>query len=129
MPCRVLIVEDDDTFAEILELVVGSDERFELVHRALDGVEALRLTESLRPDVVTMDIDMPRLDGVEATRRILEVAPEQRIVVVSGSPFRDRIEAARAAGASGFVDKIRAVSDLADVLLAVCRGESFVALD
>jgi DNA-binding NarL/FixJ family response regulator len=129
MPCRVLIVEDDDTFAEILGLVIRTDERFELIGRATDGVEALRLTESLCPDVITMDIDMPRLDGVEATRRILELRPGQRIVVVSGSPFRDRIAAARASGASGFVDKIRAVADLPDVLLAVCRGESFVALD
>lgn len=129
MPCRVLIIEDDDTFAEILTVVIAGDDRFELVGRAADGVEGVALVESLRPDVVTMDIDMPRRDGVETTRELIAADPERRIVVVSGSPFRDRIAAARAAGAAAFVNKVHVVDVLRDVLLAACRGETFVAVD
>jgi DNA-binding NarL/FixJ family response regulator len=126
MACRVLIVEDDDAFAEILRVLLESDGRFEIVGRARDGVEGIELTRELHPDVVSMDIDMPRTDGVEATKAIRGADPTQRIVVVSGSIYRDRINAARLAGAQGFVTKSRAPHDLTDVLVAVCGGESFV---
>ena len=126
MACRVLIVEDDDAFAEIIRVLLQSDGRFEVVGRARDGVEGIALTRELRPDVVSMDIDMPRTDGVQATAAIRAEAPAQRIVVVSGSVYRDRINAARLAGAQGFVTKSRVVQDLTDVLVAVCHGESFV---
>jgi DNA-binding NarL/FixJ family response regulator len=127
MSCRVLIVEDDDAFAEILSLVLEADGRFTVVGRARDGAEAIARTRELAPDVVTMDIDMPRTDGVEATAAIRESDPSSRIVVVSGSVFHDRIADARAAGAAGYVTKSRAVEDLVEVLLAVCHGASFVA--
>jgi DNA-binding NarL/FixJ family response regulator len=126
MACRVLIVEDDDSFAEILRVLLEGDGSFEILGRARDGAEAIELTRRLRPDVVTMDIDMPRTDGVQATAAISASDPSQRIVVVSGSQYQDRITAARAAGAAGFVTKARAVEELPDVLLAVCRGASFV---
>lgn len=122
----MLIVEDDDSFAEILRVLLEADGGFSIVGRARDGGEGIDLTRSLRPDVVTMDIDMPRTDGVQATAAISAADPSQRIVVVSGSRYRDRINAARAAGAAGFVTKARAVEELADVLHAVCDGSPFV---
>jgi DNA-binding NarL/FixJ family response regulator len=125
--CRVLIVEDDDAFAEILGLLLEADGRFTVVGRGRHGAEGVALTSELAPDVVTMDIDMPRTDGVAATAAILESDPSSRIVVVSGSVFHDRIQEARTAGAAGYVSKARAAEDLANVLLAVCRGASFVA--
>jgi DNA-binding NarL/FixJ family response regulator len=128
MSCRVLIVEDDDAFAEILGLVLEADGRFKVVGRARDGAEAIALASELSADVLTMDIDMPRTDGVEATAAIRASDPLSRIVVVSGSIFYDRIAEARAAGAAGYVSKSRAVEELADVLVAVCRGGSFVSI-
>jgi DNA-binding NarL/FixJ family response regulator len=125
--CRVLIVEDDDAFAEILSLLLEADGRFAVVGRARDGAEGIALASELAPDVVTMDIDMPRTNGVEATAAIRASDPSSRIVVVSGSVFYDRVAAARAAGAAGYVTKSRAVEELSDVLLAVCRGASFVS--
>jgi DNA-binding NarL/FixJ family response regulator len=125
--CRVLIVEDDDAFAEILSLLLEADGRFAVVGRARDGAEGIALASELAPDVVTMDIDMPRINGVEATAAIRGSDPSSRIVVVSGSVFYDRVEAARAAGAAGYVTKSRAAEELANVLLAVCRGGSFVS--
>lgn len=129
MACRVLLVEDDDSFAEILELLLTSDGRFEVVGRAADGAEALERVRELEPDVVTMDIDMPRMDGVEATAALAIGDRSPRIVVVSGSVYRDRIEQARLAGAHAYVTKTRVVDELPDVLLAVCRGSAFVAVD
>ncbi len=127
MPCRVLIVEDDDPFAEILALLLGSGGRFAMVGRARNGTEAITTSAELSPDVVTMDIDMPGTDGVEATAAIRAADPSQRIVVVSGSAHAGRIDEARAAGAAGYVEKSRAVDQLTDVLLAVCRGENLVS--
>jgi DNA-binding NarL/FixJ family response regulator len=128
MPCRVLIVEDDDAFAEILALLLENDGHFSVVGRARDGAEAMALTREHAPDVLTMDIDMPRVDGVEATAAIVARHPGQRIVVVSGSVFSDRIEEARRAGAAGYVAKSKAVDELPAVLLAACRGSAFVAV-
>jgi DNA-binding NarL/FixJ family response regulator len=125
--CRVLIVEDDDPFAEILSVLLEVDGRFAVVGRASNGAEGIELARELAPDVITMDIDMPRTDGVQATAAIRQANPASRIVVVSGSVFVDRVDQARAAGASGYVAKSRAVEDLAEVLLAVCRGATFVA--
>ena len=128
MSCRVLIVEDDDAYAEILTVLLESDPRFEVVGRARDGDEGIALAQQLSPDVITMDIDMPRTDGVEATAAICASDPSQRIVVVSGSIFYDRIDEARAAGASAFVAKAHATDELAGVVLEVCRGGDFVAV-
>jgi DNA-binding NarL/FixJ family response regulator len=127
MSCRVLIVEDDDAFAEILRVLLAADGRFTVVGRARDGAEGIALAGKLAPDVLTMDIDMPRTDGVRATAAICASDPSMRIVVVSGSVFYDRIAEARAAGAAGYITKSRAAEELAGVLLAVCRGASFVS--
>jgi two-component system NarL family response regulator len=123
--CRVLIVEDDDSFVEVVRSLLAT-ESFEVVGRARNGAEAIDLAERLDPDVITMDLDMPGVDGVEATEAIVDSDGDQRVVVVSGSQFPARISASRDAGASAFVSKSRVVDELPDVLLAVCRGAEFV---
>jgi DNA-binding NarL/FixJ family response regulator len=126
MSCRVLIVEDDDAFAEIIRVLLEADGGFELVGRARDGVQAVELARALVPDVITMDIDMPRMDGAEATGAIHAADPTPRIVIVSGSDSGSQIEAARSAGAHGYVAKARVPHDLCDVLHAACAGDAFV---
>jgi len=96
-----------------------------VVGRARDGAEGVELARRLRPDVVTMDLEMPRLDGIEATRRILSLDPPPRVVVVSSSSFADAIAEARRAGAHGFVGKPRIHANLVRVVVAACRGEAF----
>ena len=122
-PCRVLLVDDDDEFAEALHALLDDDERVEVVARARDGVEAVRLATELEPDVVSMDVAMPRMDGLTATKLIAQSQPQTRVIVVSGSLFDDRCDEARAAGAVGYVPKAKAAVALADAALAACAGE------
>ena len=120
---RVVVAEDDDAFAEITILLLERDERVELVDRARDGAEALALVDSLGPDVVVMDLDMPVLGGIEATR-VLSERGAARVVVLTGSDITDDIELARTAGAAAYVPKIRAAEELPPAVLSVARGES-----
>lgn len=119
---RVLLVDDDPTFLEALRTMFAFDERVEIVGEARDGADAVRLADELGPDVVAMDIVMPGVDGIEATKAIRTSRPDTRIVLVSGSIFQERAEqgseVAREAGASGYVPKARAVVELADTVVA-----------
>jgi NarL family two-component system response regulator LiaR len=122
---RVLVVDDDPDFVEAAKLSLEDDRRIEVVGGATSGEEAVKQAAALRPEVVAMDVVMPGLDGLEATRLIRKDQPECRVVLVSGSIFVDRggegDEAARAAGASAYVVKSRAVLDLAEVVVTVAR--------
>ncbi len=120
-PVRLLVVDDDDAFAETLRLTFAADARFEVVGRARDGVEALSLVRLLDPDVVLMDVDMPRLDGVMATRRMCTTAPATRVVVVSEEASPTHVERAYEAGAVGFVAKGWPAGELADAALHAAR--------
>lgn len=119
---RVLLVDDDPTFLEALRAMFAFDERVEIVGEARDGADAVRLADELGPDVVAMDIVMPGVDGIEATKAIRTSRPDTRVVLVSGSIFQERAEqgseVAREAGASGYVPKARAVVELADTVVA-----------
>ena len=128
---RVLVVDDDPDFVEAAKVSLAADRRIEVVGGAASGDEAVRQAAALRPEVVAMDVAMPGLDGLEATRLIRKDQPECRVVLVSGSIFVDRgdegFEAARAAGASAYVVKSRAVLDLAEVVVSVARSTGDMA--
>jgi DNA-binding NarL/FixJ family response regulator len=123
---RVLVVDDDPDFVEAAKSSLAADRRIEVVGGATSGEEAVKQAAALRPEVVAMDVVMPGLDGLEATRLIRNDQPECRVVLVSGSIFVDRgdegNEAAHAAGASAYVVKSRAVLDLAEVVVSVARS-------
>jgi CheY-like chemotaxis protein len=121
---RVLVVDDDDAVRSMLSLVL-EDAGCVVVGEASDGASGVRLAEQLRPDLITMDVDMPLLDGLAATRRIaaLGIAP---VIVVSGSPTNERVAAALAAGAWCHISKLDAVSELppaVEVVLSVTSYE------
>jgi len=116
-PTRVLIADDHRLFVEALEAILDADERIEVVGTALNGEQAVRSARSLHPDVVLMDIDMPVLDGIEATRRIREELPETRVLVVTGSNARQDVARARRAGAAAYVTKDRIAADLVGAIL------------
>jgi two-component system, chemotaxis family, protein-glutamate methylesterase/glutaminase len=97
---RVLIADDSPTARALLTGILGSDDGLEIIGQANDGLEALRMAKSLRPDVITMDVTMPRMDGLEATRRIMDEAPTP-IVIVSASSIAQDVNAAMEAVRSG----------------------------
>jgi CheY-like chemotaxis protein len=115
---RVLVVEDDDSFAEALTELLEADGRLEVVGRARDGREGVELAEALRPDVVLMDIVLPVMDGVEATREIRRRQLTIPVVGITGSEYEERALEVRDAGAVDFVGKGRLDPDLVEIVVA-----------
>ena len=117
----MLVVEDDDSFAEALRELLQVDSRLEVLGRARDGREAVELAEALRPDVVLMDIVLPVMDGIEATREIRRRQPTLPIVAITGSEYEERALEVRDAGAVDFVRKGRLDPDLVEIILAATQ--------
>jgi two-component system, NarL family, response regulator LiaR len=113
---RVLLVDDDPGFRELLAFVVRVDTEAEIVGQASDGVEGVRLAEALEPDVVLMDLQMPKLDGFEATRRIAAKVQHAEILVISSTTEPGDVARALEAGAAGFLPKDRVVAELPELI-------------
>jgi DNA-binding NarL/FixJ family response regulator len=116
-PIRILIVDDHRLFAEALEAILAAESTIEVVGRARNGAEALEMTLDLDPDVVLMDISMPVMDGVEATRRIREARPDACVLMLTGSNAVADVDRSRDAGAAGYVTKDRIASELVEAIL------------
>jgi DNA-binding NarL/FixJ family response regulator len=114
---RVLIADDEPLFAEALAVLLGADERIEVVGRAGDGSQAVELARELDPDVVLMDLSMPGVDGFGATRQILAAEGDTQIVVLTGSDNPADIAKAREAGAAGYITKDRIAERLVEAIL------------
>jgi DNA-binding NarL/FixJ family response regulator len=123
-PHRILVAEDDEAFLDALAGVLEDDGRFEIVGRARNGEEAVELASRLDVDAVVMDIEMPVVDGVEATRQLREVAPDLPIVAISGHDYEERVLEIRNAGASDYVRKSRVEEDLTSALIALVHVRS-----
>jgi len=117
-PFRILVAEDDELALEAIAVLLEQDGRFAVAGRARNGLEALNLAKRLNPDAVVMDIEMPVLDGVEATRQLRERSPELPIVAISGHDYEERVLEIRGAGADDYVRKARLVTELPRVLAA-----------
>jgi DNA-binding NarL/FixJ family response regulator len=113
---RILLAEDDASFLATLALVLEEDGRFAVVGKARDGGRAVELCAALKPEAVVMDIEMPGVDGVEATRALRSSSPSLPIVAVSGHDYEERVLEIRAAGADDYVRKARVPEDLPEVL-------------
>ena len=114
---RVLVVDDHALFAEALMLTLGIERRIEVVGSASSGLEAVSLAEALRPDVVLMDLHMPSMDGIEATRRVRKVSPASRVVIVTAARVREIAAHALAAGAERCLTKDTPALKLIDTIL------------
>jgi len=117
-PTTVLIADDHDLFAESLSAFLSTERGIEVVGRAANGEEALRLAEEVDPDVILMDISMPVMDGFDAARSIRGTHPNMCILFLTGSNAPTDIAAARDAGGSGYVTKDRIASELVDAIRA-----------
>jgi CheY-like chemotaxis protein len=120
-PCRVLVVEDEGDMAVLVQVMLASDDRIEVVGRARHGREALTMAASLDPDVILMDLQMPVMDGVEATRRLRDLRSTARIIVLTGVEDAVRIRYAREAGADAFVTKIPTREHFVTIVLSEGR--------
>ena len=121
---RVMLVDDHAVVRSGLAQLLGGAEDIEVVGQAGDGLEAVQLVRSTRPDVVVMDLQMPRMDGVEATKVILQEDPSVEIVVLTSFSDSARIVAALDAGAVGYLLKDADPDDVLEGVRAVSRGES-----
>jgi DNA-binding NarL/FixJ family response regulator len=121
---RVLIVDDQLLFRSGLAGLLQTDGRVEVVGQAADGAEAVHKVAALNPDVVLMDLRMPNVDGVEATRQITAEHPEIKILVVSGFEADSFVIDALKAGASGYLLKDSGVDAIVSSIVAVVSGES-----
>jgi len=126
---RVLVVDDHEMFSEALALVFGRQPGIELVASLPAGEEAVARCRDEAPDVVLMDLDLPGMDGIEATRRIRAASPGTRVVVLSAMESPTLIVSAMAAGASGYLPKTRAADDLVAVVRRAAAGEIVMADD
>ena len=120
-PLRVLIADDHRLFAEALEAILAADGRIEIAGHAGDGQEAVEVALRTRPDVILMDISMPVMDGFQATRKIAEALPDTAILMLTGSNARIDVDAARQAGAAGYVTKDRIAAELVGAILEVAN--------
>ena len=120
----VLIADDHGVIRDGLGRLIDALEDIELSGTAADGAEAVARSRELEPDVVLMDLDMPTMDGIEATRRIVEERPGTAVLVLTSFSDRPRILGALSAGACGYLLKDASSDEVADGIRAASRGES-----
>jgi DNA-binding NarL/FixJ family response regulator len=124
-PIKILIVDNHQILREGLRALLGDQPDFQVVGEAADTEEAFRRTAELQPDVVVMDIQMPGVGGIEATRAILRDRPKTRVVILSMHQQDHHIRESLEAGARAYVHKSGAARDLIAAIRAVSRGESY----
>ncbi|HUQ62175.1 MAG TPA: response regulator transcription factor [Acidimicrobiales bacterium] len=124
---RVLVADDHQLFRRGLTMVLEAEDEIDVVGEADDGEVAVAKVRELRPDVVLMDVRMPGLDGIEATRQIHAAFPETRIIVLTVSDEQDDLLDAIKAGAIGYLLKEVSIEDVADAVRKVMGGESLLS--
>jgi DNA-binding NarL/FixJ family response regulator len=124
---RVLIADDQALFRRGLYVVLGTEDHIEVVAEAENGEEAVAKVEELAPDVVLMDVRMPRINGIEAARRIRDLSPSTKILMLTVSDEEDDLYEAIKAGANGYLLKEISVEEVAEAIRAVVQGQSLIS--
>lgn len=127
MTVRVVVADDQEAVRTGLVLILGSAPDIDVVAEVADGLSAVRAAAEHRPDVVLMDIRMPGIDGIEATRRILAGGGPAQVLVLTTFDLDELVDGALAAGAAGFLLKSVDATRLTDGVRAVARGEGVLA--
>ncbi len=127
MSIRVLLVDDQPLLRQGYRMVLSAQDDLEVVGEAAEGAAAVRAAHALRPDVVLMDVRMPGMDGIEATRQIVQQTPEVKVIILTTFDVDQYAFSALRAGASGFLLKNVPPDDLLSGIRAVATGDAVVA--
>lgn len=126
-PIRVLIADDQALMRTGFRMILDAENDIEVVGEAIDGTDAIRQFARLRPDVVVMDVRMPTMDGIEATRRLAREDPRARVLILTTFDLDEYVYEALRAGASGFLLKDRPSEELTAAVRVVAAGEALLA--
>lgn len=124
---RVLVADDQELVRTGFRMILGAEDDLEVVGESSDGVDAVARARALSPDVVLMDVQMPHMDGIEATRQVVEHVPGCRVLILTTFDDDDYLFAALQAGASGFMLKNCPPEDLVSAIRVVAQGHSLLA--
>jgi DNA-binding NarL/FixJ family response regulator len=125
--CRILIAEDHTILREGLKALLGGLPEHRVVGEAVDGMEAIRMANDLQPDLVLLDLSMPRTNGLEALQEIKRSNPQIRVLILTVQKAEDYVHAALRAGADGYVLKDSSSSDLFQAIRCVLAGERYLS--
>jgi DNA-binding NarL/FixJ family response regulator len=128
MAVRILIADDHPVVRHGLRTLLAEHEGWEVIAEAGDGIEAVAMADQLKPDVVVLDLSMPRMHGLEACRLIRERTPESEILIVTQHDSPQMMQEALLCGARGYVVKTDAARDLLEAVDAVSRHKDFTLL-
>jgi two-component system response regulator NreC len=126
-PIRILLADDHAVVRQGFKMILNAQADMEIVGEAGNGREAVDLVETLRPDVVVMDVAMPELNGIEATRRVSEASPHTRVIALSMHKDSVYVREVLRAGARGYLLKDSGAGDLVSAVRAVARGEGYLS--
>jgi DNA-binding NarL/FixJ family response regulator len=126
-PIRILLVEDYAPYRSFVAALLSGKSGLHIIFEATDGLEAVAKAEELRPDVVLMDLGLPRLNGLEAARRIRKLAPSSRIIFLTQETDVEVVKEALSLGSTAYVAKKQAPAQLLPALAAVLQGKPFVS--
>jgi len=127
MKSTIVLAEDHEVLRDGLRSIIGMTDDLEVIAEAADGAEAVAMAQKHRPDVVVMDIWMPRLSGIDATRKIVDEGHIGKVLIVSQHTSWSYVEQALKAGASGYLIKTSSALSLLTAIRAVCAGESYLS--
>jgi DNA-binding NarL/FixJ family response regulator len=123
---RVLVVDDYEPWRRFVTATLQKQSTLQVIGEASDGLEAVQMAEELKPNLILLDIGLPKLNGIEAARRIRSVSPESKIIFVSQETSIDIVQLVFSLGACGYLAKIDAEKEILAAVTAVLRGERFV---
>jgi len=123
-PIRVLLVDDHQMVRIGLAAVLGTEEGIEVVGEASNGLEGIRLAQEYKPDVILMDLVMEGMDGIETTRRVMEIHPDCKVIVLTSFIDDEKMYPAIEAGAFSYLLKTSSATEIADAIRAAARGQS-----
>lgn len=126
-PIRLLVVDDYEPWRHFVGTTFEKYPELQIIGEASDGLEAVQKAQELLPDLILMDIGLPRLSGIEAAMRIHQLVPSAKILFISQNSDSDVVEAALSNGASGYLLKTEARQELLVAIDRVIRGETFIS--